>query len=192
MAPIGAVVLCGGTARRLGGADKASLRVGDRSLLERALAAVAGVDEVVVVGDPVPGVRTVREQPAGGGPAAGLMAGVEALPGVGLVVALAVDMPMVTPGTVARLLRAAPAYDGAVLVDAGGRRQPLCAAYDREALVSAAPHERDGLPLHRLLAPLRLVEVAARGDEADDVDTPEDLRRIDLAVRTDGPQRRDG
>ncbi|WP_198601894.1 NTP transferase domain-containing protein, partial [Streptomyces sp. MH60] len=37
-----AVVLAGGAARRLGGADKPGLRVGARALLDRVLAACAG------------------------------------------------------------------------------------------------------------------------------------------------------
>ena len=36
--PLGAIVLTGGTAVRLDGADKASLEVGGRTLLDRALA----------------------------------------------------------------------------------------------------------------------------------------------------------
>ncbi|MGW7786766.1 NTP transferase domain-containing protein, partial [Streptomyces tricolor] len=41
-APYDAVVLAGGAARRLGGADKPGLRVGGRALLDRVLAACAG------------------------------------------------------------------------------------------------------------------------------------------------------
>ena len=46
--PVAAIVLAGGAGRRLGGADKAALDVGGRTLLERALAAVSGVPTVVV------------------------------------------------------------------------------------------------------------------------------------------------
>src|SRR4051794_8978521 len=92
-----AVILTGGTATRLGGLDKASLELADRSLLDHALAAVAGADEVVVVGPRAPapaGVRFTREEPPGGGPLAGIAAGVSALtPGHRRVVVLAVDMP---------------------------------------------------------------------------------------------------
>jgi molybdopterin-guanine dinucleotide biosynthesis protein A len=121
-----AVILTGGTAMRLGGRDKASLEVAGRSLLEHALAAVAGAGEVVVVGPQVPAIDVpfVREDPPGGGPLAGVAAGVAHLaPGHDRVVVLAVDMPGVTPGTVARLLAASADGDAAWLVDEDGRRQ---------------------------------------------------------------------
>lgn len=183
---LGAVVLTGGTAARLGGADKAAIEIGGVTLLERALAATQTAVEVVVVGEQVPTSRPVtwtREDPPGGGPAAGLLAALDwfARP-PDLVAVLAVDMPWVTPGTFARLterLAAAPAYDAAVLVDGDGRTQPLCAVYRFSALRRAAPADletRHGLPVRRLLAPLTLLEVEAVGDEAHDIDTWEDLR----------------
>lgn len=185
---VAAVVLTGGTAARMSGADKASIELDGVTLLERALAATSTAVEVVVVGEQVPTSRPVTwtvEDPRGGGPAAGLLAGLEAFyrsPDV--VLALAVDMPRVTPRTFARLLDALDhdvAADGARLVDADGRAQPLCAAYRGESLVAARPErleDRHGLALHRLLAPLRLVDVAAVDEEARDVDTWEDLRAL--------------
>ncbi|MEL3949629.1 NTP transferase domain-containing protein, partial [Streptomyces sp. LNU-CPARS28] len=44
-----AVVLAGGRAARLGGADKPGVRVGGRALLDRVLAACAGAGTTVVV-----------------------------------------------------------------------------------------------------------------------------------------------
>jgi molybdopterin-guanine dinucleotide biosynthesis protein A len=186
-APFAAVVLAGGAATRLSGRDKALLEIAGRSLLDRALDAVAAATETVVVGprrltEGGP-VRWTREQPAGGGPAAGLLAGLSALTGSPLLVAvLAVDMPGVGATTFERLVAAlgdAPSADGAVLVDDEGRRQPLCAAYRTATLVGRArtldPH---GLPMHRLLAGLALLEVPASGDEARDVDTWADLRAL--------------
>jgi molybdopterin-guanine dinucleotide biosynthesis protein A len=186
--PLGAVVLSGGTAARMGGIDKASIEIGGVTTLERALAATMTAREVVVVGEEVPTSRPVtwtREDPAGGGPAAGLLAGVDAFwSAPDLLCVLAVDMPRVTAGTVARLtmaVEADPEVDGAVLVDTSGRRQPLAAVYRRTALVAARPARREdehGLPVRRLLERLRLVEVAAVGDEAHDLDTWEDLRAL--------------
>ncbi|MFC4613345.1 molybdenum cofactor guanylyltransferase [Cellulomonas algicola] len=78
-----AVVLAGGRAQRLGGADKGSVVVAGRALVDHALAAVADARTVVVVGPPSvarPGVPTVQESPAFGGPVAGLAAGLAALP----------------------------------------------------------------------------------------------------------------
>lgn len=185
---LGAVILTGGTATRLGGADKASVEVDGVTLLERALHATMAALDVVVVGDQVPTSRPAtftREEPAYGGPAAGLLAGLDRLrPGLDLVCVLAVDMPRVEAGTVARLTWAVegePEADGACLVDAGGRLQPLAAVYRRESLQRARPDDpalEHGLPMRRLLAPLRIVEVPAVGTEARDVDTWEDLRSL--------------
>jgi molybdopterin-guanine dinucleotide biosynthesis protein A len=166
---LSAVVLAGGTGRRLGGVDKATLVVGGSTLLDRALSAVAAADEVVVVGDPVPGVgaRFTREDPPYAGPAAALRAGLAAVgDSVTEVVVLACDMPGVTAATFERL-RAGAGPDGAVLVDADGRRQP--------ALVLTSRPRGGQTALWRFLAPLDLAEVPALGGEARDVDTWADV-----------------
>lgn len=174
-------MLAGGTGARLGGADKAGIEHAGRTLLEHALAATAAAAETVVVGDPVPTSRPVtftREDPSHGGPAAGLLAGVAALAAPPrLVVVLAVDMPHVTDGTVARLQAAADGHDGAFLTDPDGRRQ-LAGVVSTEALARVAPADPHGLPLHRLLDPLDLATVPARGAESADVDTWADLRDL--------------
>jgi molybdopterin-guanine dinucleotide biosynthesis protein A len=174
-----AVILTGGTGARLGGADKASLEVGGRSLLDRALSAVAGADEVVVVGPEQPTTRPVRftrEDPPGGGPLAGTAAGVAALSaGHARVVVLAVDMPRVTAATVARLLAAASGVDAAWLTGDEGRRQLAVAL--RPELVPA-PGEVYGVPMRTLMAAGRRVDVPAVAGEADDVDTWDDVARL--------------
>ncbi len=185
---LGAVVLTGGTAARMGGVDKASIEIDGVTLLERSLAAVVSALEVVVVGEPVPTSRPVtwtREDPPGGGPAAGVLAGLDRLHLTpDLLVVLAVDMPRVNAGTVARLtwaVEADPAVDGAVLVDPAGRRQTLAAVYRHTALAAARPANREdehGLPVRRLVGDLHLVDVPAVGDEARDVDTWEALRDL--------------
>ena len=141
-------MLTGGTAARMDGADKASIELAGVTLLERALAATFNAVEVVVVGEQVPTSRPVtwtREDPRSGGPAAGLLAGLDRfLRPPDLVEVLAVDMPRVTPGTFARLEDAVgPDDDGALLVDAEGRRQMLCAVYRRAALERARPENRE-------------------------------------------------
>lgn len=186
-AELGGIVLTGGGAVRFGGVDKASIEVAGSTLLEHALGALSGIREVIVVGDAVPTSRPVtflREDPPEGGPAAGLLAGLGGFPrSPHRVVVLAVDMPLVTAATVQRLMVAAGegSEDGALLLDGDGRRQYLCAVYRTAALLAAAPplSEQHGLPMRRLVAGLRLAEVEARDDEAQDVDTGEDL----LAVR---------
>ena len=171
-----AVVLAGGRAERLGGADKAGLEVDGTPLLERALAAVAEAGQVVVVGDERPAsreVRWVREEPAYGGPVAAAYAGRAELTGDGQILVLAVDMPDVTAETVRRLLDGALGHDGAVLTD-GGRRH-LAFAVSTAALDRVRPVPTTGAAMRDLWSALDLAEVPARGDEAHDVDSWSDL-----------------
>lgn len=179
----GAVILAGGTAVRMDGVDKASIELGGRTLLAHALDAVVDAGETVVVGDPVPTERPVtftREDPSGGGPAAGLLAALDAfVRRPPLVAVLAVDMPRVRPATFTRLLAAAGGHDGALLVGPDGRRQ-LCGVLSVALLDAVAPQPefRPGLAMHRLLSLLDLAEVSAVGDEARDVDSWADLRDL--------------
>jgi molybdopterin-guanine dinucleotide biosynthesis protein A len=174
-----AVILSGGTAARMGGADKASLEYAGRSLLEHALEAVAGADEIVVVGREAPTSRPVtftRESPAGGGPLAGLHAGVSALAHAPhLVVVLAADMPHVTAETVARLVAAADDTGGSCLVDGEGRRQ-LAAVVTADAVLAFA--EPWGKPMRALFESYDVRPVPTVGQEAEDVDTWDDLTRL--------------
>jgi len=200
-----AVVLTGGAGRRFGG-DKTAAPLGARSVLEHLLAGLPEGLPVVLVGpDPGPGLRarpwrTVREHPAGGGPAAGLAAAcAQAPPGTRTVVALAGDQPFA--GTaVHRLLDvlAGPAApddapddagpDGAIGLDPSGRHQPLLAAYRLAALRAALGPDPAGRPLREVLSGLRLVEVPVSATEALDVDTPADLARArDVLADLDPP-----
>ncbi len=177
------MILAGGRGSRLGGVDKASVELGGRTLLDRILAAADEAVEVVVVGTRGPTARevtVVREDPAYGGPVAGLFTGRDALRlDVAWLVVLAVDMPHVTPATVRRLVGAAAQgarVDGAVLVDPHGRRQAALALELRRLdAVRPGVEEQHDFALHRLLAPLDLVEVASHGHEHRDVDTWADL-----------------
>ncbi|MEU0968048.1 NTP transferase domain-containing protein [Streptomyces sp. NPDC005917] len=165
-----AIVLAGGAARRLGGADKPSVRVGGRPLLDRVLAACAGARTTVVVAAPRPTsrpVRWTREDPPGGGPVAALDAGLRHTTAERTVV-LSADLPFLEAATVEQLLSAlhTSGTDAALLTDAEGRDQPLVAAYRttplRHALSALAEGDGPGLtglPLRRLTAALDLTRV---------------------------------
>ncbi|MCF3129135.1 NTP transferase domain-containing protein [Streptomyces olivochromogenes] len=177
-----AVVLAGGAARRLGGADKPGVRVGGRALLDRVLTACAGARTTVVVADPRPTARPVRwarEEPPGAGPVAALDAGLRHTTAEYAVV-LSADLPFLEEGTVRRLLTTlrAGGAEGALLTDADGRDQPLVAAYRtaalRRELAALADARSDeagstdgqadrggltGLPLRRLTGALDLTRV---------------------------------
>jgi molybdopterin-guanine dinucleotide biosynthesis protein A len=181
MTGFAAVVLAGGAGRRLGGVDKPGLLVGAFTLLDRALFATGMAKPIVVVGPERPTERVVRwrqEEPAGGGPVAALAAGLAGLPEDIDVVVLAADLADIGPDTVTGLrfaLARSPGADGALLVDAEGRRQWLTGVWKINALRAALPAEPAGAALHAALAGLTVVEVPARGGEAFDVDTPDDL-----------------
>lgn len=185
---LAAVILSGGGGVRLGGVDKGSIEVHGRTLLEHALAATAEADEVVVVGREVPTTRPVTwtiEEPPGGGPAAGLLAGLDALSvRPDLVCVLAVDMPRFSAATLDRLvdvLTGDEEADAVCLVDDKHRKQWLAAVYRYDALVAARPARREaehGLPTGRLMLPLRILGVPAVDQEARDLDTWADLRDL--------------
>lgn len=183
--PLAAIVLAGGAGRRLGGTDKPALVVGGQTLLERSVAAAAGAGaaQVVVVGplrDLAMPVTWTREDPPGGGPLAGLVAGLAALEGApDSVVVLAADLPRVSSALVGRLLAGlGPDTDAVAVVDAEGWVQPLVAVY-RAGLLRAAldavgdPRDR---PVRALLERLRVATLPDE-DGAADIDTPGDLAR---------------
>jgi molybdopterin-guanine dinucleotide biosynthesis protein A len=193
-----AVVLAGGAARRLGGADKPAVRVGGRALLDRVLAACAHAGTTVVVADPRPTARPVvwaREDPLGGGPLAALEAGLRRTTAAQVVV-LSADLPFLDEGTVGRLLGAlgaedATKTDGVLLTDPEGRDQPLVAAYRTTALrreldVLAAEHGAlTGLPLRRLTGALGLTRIADPVASFD-CDTWEDIAAARARIREHG------
>jgi len=178
-----AILLAGGRAERLDGADKAAVEYHGRTLLEHALEALADADEVVVVGDPAPTTRPVtftRESPRYGGPVAALLTGRDVLLRTPRTIGvLAVDMPAVSPWTFRRLRQATTGHDGAFLTDADGRRQ-LAGVLVAERLDAVRPdlEAQHGMSMRALLADLDLAMVAPVGDEGHDIDSWADLRDL--------------
>lgn len=172
-----AVILAGGRASRLDGVTKPLLEVGGRSLLDAALAAAAGADEVVVVGDvPVPdGVRQIVEEPPQSGPAAGLAAGLSHLTvDAPWTLVLASDVPGVDRALPTLVLAAEndADSDGVCFHDESGHPQWMLALYRTAALHNAIDAvETTNLSLRRLLAPLRLRTVTGDPAAIADCDT---------------------
>ncbi|MFB7258270.1 NTP transferase domain-containing protein [Streptomyces nojiriensis] len=188
-----AIVLAGGAARRLGGADKPALSVGGRALLDRVLDACPDARTTVVVGGRRATARPVcwtREDPPGGGPVAALDAGLRRTT-AGLVLVLSADLPFLDRETVRALLDA-PGADGAMLRDPDGRDQPLVAAYRAEplrreiALLAAEHGTLTGLPLRALTAELDLARVTSRPLASFDCDTWDDLAAARARIREHG------
>jgi molybdenum cofactor guanylyltransferase len=133
------VVLAGGPGVRLG-RPKAGVLVGGVTLVERAVAALAGrCRRVVVVSRPgiaLPAlpVAVVLDRPGPDCALNALATGLAALDGDDVLV-LACDLPFAAPALDA-LLAAEPG--AAVVAAAGTASQPLCARYPREAALAAA------------------------------------------------------
>ncbi|SMD25113.1 molybdenum cofactor guanylyltransferase [Lentzea albidocapillata] len=165
------IILTGGKGERLGGVDKAALSFRDATLLDHVLSVVDDAAQKVVVGPEkdLPGVIWAREDPPGGGPLAGLAAGLAKIT-EDWVAVLAVDQPGLTADTIARLR--APGRN-AVLKD--DRVQWLIGYWNAADLRAALPEDPRNLPLRRTLLRLDPVEVSALPGEARDVDTPADL-----------------
>ncbi|RDI21721.1 molybdenum cofactor guanylyltransferase [Lentzea flaviverrucosa] len=165
------IILAGGTGERLGGVDKAALSYRDATLLDHVLSVVDDAAQKVVVGPEkdLPGVVWAREDPPGGGPLAGLAAGLAKIT-EDWVAVLAVDQPGLTADTIARLRATGR---NAVLKD--DRVQWLIGCWNAADLRAALPGDPRNLPLRKTLLRLDPVEVSALPGEARDVDTPADL-----------------
>ncbi|HEY6687171.1 MAG TPA: NTP transferase domain-containing protein [Propionibacteriaceae bacterium] len=191
-----AVVLAGGASQRFP-PDKLAQLVDDEPLLNQALASLPAEFVVVVVGSVREVARPViftSEDPPGGGPAAGLAAGVRRAlaESADAIVVLPADAPL--GGQAARTLLSRldeePSAEAVVGVDAQGREQPLQLALRpaaAEALVAAAgPGGAAGVSARRLLDALRpgLVSHELAPAELWDIDTPEQLQAWQLRGST--------
>ena len=179
-----AIVLAGGAAKRLGGADKALVVIGSDTLLDRALDAVRAAARIIVVGPRRPaGAAAVftQEQPPGSGPAAAIAHAVRLVTS-DVAVVVAVDVPFAR-AAIPRLLAALPGHDAAMVVDAAGRRQPLIAAYRRDVLQARADEQPwANRAVRALVEPFTVADVPARADEALDCDTVDDVERARAAA----------
>ena len=189
---LAALLLAGGRARRLGGADKPAIAIAGRPMVTAVAAAAAGAGarQLVVVGPPRPGlaadlaaqgyavaVEFTAEQPPGAGPVPALRAGLRLVAAPWLFL-LAADLPFLRDSHLRMLLTAARGQraSGAMLVDDLGRPQWLASCWRTADLAVLAGYQ--GSSLGGVLGPLRPVEVTVPPDQAPpwlDCDTPQDV-----------------
>ncbi len=178
--PTTAIILAGGRGSRLGGREKGEIRLGGRRLIDIVTsgATAVGCERVVIAGEiTADGATSVQEEPAYGGPVAGLAA---ALPEARAewIMLLGCDLPHAA--LLCRLLaesfRGADEFDGLAAL-AEGRVQWLAGIYRRSSLEAALTRIGDpaGVPLKAVLGELRLREVQDPEGLSRDLDTPEDL-----------------
>jgi len=191
-----AVLLAGGRASRVQGADKTGFTSGDATLLDRAVEASAGARTLVVVGlregrVPPAGALLTREEPAWSGPVAALAAGLDVVEvAAPWTLVLACDVPR-APEAVQALLAGdgdGERRDGLLAIDSDGRRQPLLGLYRTCALETRLAALRAdgplaGLSLRRLLDGLDLLEVPVPDELCADVDTADDADRLGVVRR---------
>jgi len=186
---ISGLLLTGGASRRMG-TDKALLVVSGSTLAARLAGILAEVCEPCIeVGPGHSGLRSVQEEPPGGGPLAAVAAGrseLLALGHPGPAIVLASDLPFAEV-TQLELIAGWPGEDS-VLPAVDGRDQPLCARW------SAADLDAAALALARGERSLRSLPDRARAVRLDeekwsrstralafaDLDTPEDLDRLGI------------
>jgi molybdopterin-guanine dinucleotide biosynthesis protein A len=183
------LVLAGGESRRMG-RSKALLPVGPTTLIEWIVARLApGMAELLVAArseaqlPPALRPHLVGDRHPGAGPLAGIEAGLVASRHE-IVVAVACDMPWVTPELVARLVAATVGRDAAV-PRIEGRPEPVCAAYRRRA----APALAGALAAGRLQAGAAVEELLdVRWLDGEDpalfanLNTPADYERFRASV----------
>ncbi len=186
-----AIVLCGGTSRRLAGHDKTRESLAGTTVMDHLLNALPSGWDVVCVGEERATTRSVRwcrESPAGGGPVAGIAAGLDHLERLDSEICVVVggDMPFAAPAlpTLVDAMNARPGLEAVLATDPDGHPQPLLAAYRCEALRAALPREPGGARLMAVVDALVTGTVACEAQVTLDVDTPEALEQARHIVGT--------
>jgi molybdopterin-guanine dinucleotide biosynthesis protein A len=183
---LAAAILAGGRARRLGGVNKGTLRVGDAQIADRQLQALRGVAPAVfVVGPASPawsalGLTTVPDDMPGMGPLGGIYTAILRSPCERTLV-IACDMPFLTAGFLARL---AAIEDADLVIPRSARGyEPLCAIYTRACLPDIrARLARGALEASTLPQSVRIAEIGPGELGVDErvfvnVNTPHDYER---------------
>lgn len=175
------MVLAGGRGQRLGGA-KAAVQLRGRPLIEYPLQALRGVlDDVAVIAKPdtelppLQGVSVWIEPATPRHPLVGIIEAL-ALAGDRPVMVCAVDLPLVTPALIARLVRSDSRGAPATIASCRGEPQPLLGCYQPAAATLLAAPAAAGEPALRAVSAIHPVHVEVTDpDELFNVNSPEDL-----------------
>ena len=134
----GALILAGGAGRRMGGQNKALLRLDDRTFLARLEEALAGFEEKLIsirdaswLADT--GFTPVVDAVAGRGPLEGLRCALQLCRSDVLVV-VPCDVPLFSAELAQALMHAGAAHDAVICRDRTGKLDPLCGVYSKKCL----------------------------------------------------------
>jgi len=177
------IIVAGGSATRMGGADKAMLPLGlgGNALIADVIQSCPG--KVFIVGYPREiGTVTnelvtwVADLNPGGGPAAGIWSGITQVSSEYVFISAA-DQTL-SSETVGNLIAAATGNDGAWAIRSDGSGQPLCACVRTELLreLLASTQGVNQSPL-RLLSNLEMVGVNVNPNQVVDFDTWQDVAK---------------
>ena len=177
-----ALILTGGTSNRFG-SDKSEAILQGKTLIDYLISSIPAGVPVVIVGPArdefATTIRVVQEDSPGGGPVAGIAAGLPLIE-TEYVSVLATDMPYSAALVPLLMKDLSDEVDGAIVVDEEGFQQPFSGIYRtlvlKRALEEIAPVS--GQSMRKLLNQLHVKEVRLSADERHllvDIDTPEDL-----------------
>lgn len=193
---VAGLLLAAGAGRRLG-RPKAIVELGGLTLAERGVSLLrdGGADPIVMVTGAVdvelPQVTAVRNADWQTGMGSSLRVGLAALPsGSSAVVIGLVDQPLISPQAVRRLIEAFDAGAQVAVASYGGqRRNPVLIGQPYWSMVASSA-DADYGAREFLRAHSDLVTLVECGDVgcADDLDTPDDLRRIAGLMSGAGPR----
>jgi molybdopterin-guanine dinucleotide biosynthesis protein A len=195
---IAGAIIAGGGAKRLGGTDKCLLKIGDSSILERAIAILSPHTRPIVLnanGDPsrFSGYKVTvvpDDPPHDRGPLGGVLSimnwNARYQAGATHVATIPGDMPFLPKTLVPRLIEAGASNDQIAVAVTNDRVHPLCALWplslrgDLEAWLCKSDNRRvtDWLARHET----RAVQFPDAGDFVN-INTPKDL---DDAIRIRG------
>jgi molybdopterin-guanine dinucleotide biosynthesis protein MobB len=182
MRDISAVILAGGESSRMG-EDKALLRLGNETFLERISAQLSAFGEVLLSVDnaaryPESTLKTVEDRFARIGPMGGIYSALQAGE-VSRLLVVSCDMPLFPQGLADYMCSfVSDDYDAFVVVTREGRLQPLCAVYAKSAApILKKQIEEKNYRLADALAQMRVKHIPLHhsiyGDEAvQNINTP--------------------
>jgi len=184
-----ALILTGGTSFRFG-SDKSEAIFDGTTLIDFLIAAIPTDIPIVIVGPNrdnfSPAIQVIQEDPPGGGPAAGVAAGLP-LVGSEYVAVLATDMPFSSDLVRLLLRNLSDEVDGVIVVDEEGFQQPFSGIYRTSTLagVLGKIQPLTNRSMRSILTELNLIEVRLKADKSHlllDIDTQMDLIKAQSAI----------